>query len=80
MVRSSNGGLISELYPRGDKEHHGISAKNFPLYLKELEFRYNHRDELIFEHIAQFLSDQVPDPERFPIGSDSQREFWNPSF
>ena len=60
-------------------KHHGISAKNFPLYLKELEFRYNHRDESIFEHLVQFLSDLVPDPANFPLGSDSQREPLPPS-
>ncbi|MCX8119179.1 MAG: IS1595 family transposase, partial [Desulfobacterota bacterium] len=26
-------------------KHHGVSPKLFPLYLKEMEFRYNHRHE-----------------------------------
>jgi len=41
-------------------KHHGISAHRFPLYLKELEFRYNHRDQDIFTIIAQYLCDFVP--------------------
>lgn len=60
-------------------KHHGISAKNFPLYLKELEFRYNHRDESIFEPLVQFLSDLVPDPANLPLSSDSQRDTLPPS-
>lgn len=36
-------------------KHHGISPQRFPLYLKELEFRYNHREQDIFSLIAQFL-------------------------
>ena len=41
-------------------KHHGVSKENFPLYLKELEFRYNHRHEDIFEIITNYLSDLVP--------------------
>jgi transposase len=41
-------------------KHHGISAHRFPLYLKELEFRYNHRDQDLFTIIAQYLFDFVP--------------------
>jgi transposase len=40
---------------------HGVSKKYFPLYLKEMEFRYNHRNEDIFEFLAQYLCDLVPD-------------------
>lgn len=39
---------------------HGISPGRFPLYLKELEFRYNHREEDIFPILVNFLSDLVP--------------------
>ncbi len=42
-------------------KHHGISPKRFPLYLKELEFRYNHRDEDIYPILVQYLCDFVPD-------------------
>ena len=42
-------------------KHYGASAKNFPLYLKELEFRYNHREESIFEPLVRYLSDLVPE-------------------
>ena len=55
-------------------KHHGVSAKNFPLYLKELEFRYNHRDESIFESLVGFLSDLVPELPPTSLASGSQRE------
>lgn len=55
-------------------KHHGISPQKFPLYLKELEFRYNHREESIFEQLVEFLSDFVPELPREPLGSASQRE------
>lgn len=41
-------------------KHHGVSHKNFPLYLKELEFRYNNRHIDIFEKVANYLCDLVP--------------------
>ncbi len=41
-------------------KHHGISKEKFPLYLKELEFRYNHRHTDIFENVADYLCDLVP--------------------
>ena len=41
-------------------KHHGVSKKNFPLYLKELEFRYNHRYSDIFDKVADCLCDLVP--------------------
>jgi transposase len=41
-------------------KHHGVSKENFPLYLKELEFRYNHRHMDIFEIVSDFLCDLVP--------------------
>lgn len=44
-------------------KHHGISPHWFPFYLKELEFRYNHRHEDIFPLIVNFLADQVPNLE-----------------
>ncbi|MDO8531386.1 MAG: DDE transposase, partial [Dehalococcoidia bacterium] len=40
--------------------HHGVSPQRFPLYLKELEFRYNHRQEDIFPRLVQYLCDFVP--------------------
>ncbi len=42
-------------------KHHGISPQRFPLYLKELEFRYNHRDDDIFSLVTRSLCDLVPD-------------------
>ena len=41
-------------------KHHGVSKDNFPLYLKELEFRYNHRHTDIFEIVSNYLCDLVP--------------------
>jgi transposase len=40
--------------------YHGVSSHRFPLYLKELEFRYNHREEDIFPVIVEFLCDLKP--------------------
>jgi transposase len=34
---------------------HGLSKEKFPLYLKEMEFRYNHRNQDIFPLLSQFL-------------------------
>ncbi|MDO4856633.1 MAG: hypothetical protein Q4A17_01650 [Thermoguttaceae bacterium] len=56
-------------------KHHGISPQKFPLYLKELEFRYDHPEESIFEQLVEFLSDFVPELPKEPHGSASQREF-----
>lgn len=41
-------------------KHHGISPGQFPLYLKDMEFRYNNRDKDIFELVAQYLCDFEP--------------------
>jgi transposase len=41
-------------------KHHGVSKHRFPLYLKELEFRYNHRTEDLFDQVANYLCDLVP--------------------
>lgn len=34
-------------------KYHGVSHKNFLLYLKEMEFRYNYRDQNIFDLLLQ---------------------------
>ncbi|MFA6641649.1 MAG: IS1595 family transposase, partial [Thermovirgaceae bacterium] len=44
-------------------KHHGVSRKFFPLYLKELEFRYNYRQHNLFNKLCQFLCDFAPDVE-----------------
>lgn len=41
-------------------KHHGISPQRFPLYLKELEFRYNHRHQDLFEILLKYMTDFVP--------------------
>ncbi len=50
-------------------KYHGISPKWFPFYLKELEFRYNHRHEDIFELTAQTLCSIMP-PTSFSINGE----------
>ncbi len=40
-------------------KHHGISPEKFPLYIKEQEFRYNNRDENIFEILLNYVTDLV---------------------
>lgn len=44
-------------------KHHGVSPRRFPLYLKEMEFRYNHRREDIFPIIVKYLTDFWPNFE-----------------
>jgi transposase len=39
---------------------HGVSKEKFPLYLKEMEFRYNNRNHDIFELLAQRITNLVP--------------------
>jgi transposase len=36
-------------------KYHGVKPRKFPLYLKELEFRYNHRDRDLFADLLQLL-------------------------
>lgn len=40
---------------------HGVSKEKFPLYLKEIEFRYNNRSKNIFNLTVQNLCSLVPD-------------------
>ncbi len=42
-------------------KHHGVSKEKFPLYLKEMEFRYNNRNTEIFHELAKYLANLVPD-------------------
>jgi transposase len=44
-------------------KHHGVSKEYFPLYLKELEFRYNNRNSDIFDLVANYLCDLVPEQD-----------------
>jgi transposase len=41
-------------------KHHGVSHERFPLYLKEMEFRYNHRHQDLFPLGVQQLTNLVP--------------------
>jgi len=42
-------------------KHHGVSKEKFPLYLKEMEFRYNNRGKNMFNLLAQNICHLVPD-------------------
>jgi transposase len=42
-------------------KHHGVSKEMFPLYLKEMEFRYNNRDRALFNLLVEYLTNLVPD-------------------
>ena len=44
-------------------KHHGISPKRFPLYVKELEFRYNYRKEDLFPLIVNLITKFGPNLE-----------------
>jgi len=39
---------------------HGVSKEWFPFYLKEMEFRYNHRHEPLFELLMSYITNLVP--------------------
>jgi len=39
---------------------HGVSKEKFPLYLKEMEFRFNNRNHDLFELLAQKITNLVP--------------------
>jgi transposase len=41
-------------------KHHGVSKEKFPFYLKEMEFRYNNRNDTIFYLVAKYLVNLVP--------------------
>ena len=41
-------------------KHHGIAPRHFPFYLKEMEFRFNHRHDDIFTYVIKYLCDPVP--------------------
>jgi len=38
-------------------KNHGVKAKYFPLYLKEQQYRYNYRDEDLFDNIINLISE-----------------------
>lgn len=48
-------------------KHHGIAPPNFPFYLKEMEFRYNHRQDDIFTYVVRYLCDLVPKQDQSPL-------------
>lgn len=38
-------------------KYHGVNPKKFPLYLKELEFRYNHRHHGLYDDLVKCISE-----------------------
>ena len=38
-------------------KYHGVNPKKFPLYLKELEFRYNHRHHDLYDDLVKCISE-----------------------
>jgi len=42
-------------------KHHGVSKERFPLYLKEMEFRYNNRGKSLVNLLVNFFTNLVPD-------------------
>jgi transposase len=42
--------------------HRGISRQHFPLYLYEMQFRYNHRHENLFPLLLKMVLEPVPKP------------------
>ena len=42
-------------------KHHGVSPQKFPLYLYEMQFRYNNRKEDLFDLMLDALLKPVPD-------------------
>jgi len=48
-------------------KHHGISPRKFPLYLKEIEFKYNHRNDDIYPIIVEYICDLVPKRNQSPL-------------
>ncbi len=36
-------------------KHHGISKEKFPIYIKEMEWRYNHKEEDLFDLLVIYL-------------------------
>lgn len=45
------------------RQYNGVTSRRFPLYLKELEFRYNHRNEELFPLLVSSLCRLVPEFE-----------------
>ena len=48
-------------------KYHGVNPARFPLYLKEIEWRFNHRSENLVKLIRNLLD------QRVPAGSDLLR-------
>ena len=43
-------------------KHHGVAPHRFPLYLYEMQFRYNHRRHDLFDLLLDAVVTLVPDP------------------
>ena len=38
-------------------KYHSVNPMKFPLYLKELEFRYNHRQHVLYDDLVKCISE-----------------------
>ena len=67
LVRHEGKRLPADSHPfwtlakAGFARYRGLTVENFPLLLKEAEFRYNQREEDLFLVLAKALCRQVPD-------------------
>ena len=41
------------------RNYRGVSRRNFPMYLKEIEYRFNHRKEDLFKNFLRIRFGQV---------------------
>jgi transposase len=41
-------------------KYHGINKENYPLYVKEMEFRFNHRNEDLYPLLVEILRQFAP--------------------
>ena len=51
-------------------KHHGISKNKFLLYIKEMEWRYNHRTDNLFELLVKYMLWQIIDNHQKLISTD----------
>ena len=54
-------------------KHRGISLDKFPHYIKELEFRYNHRDHDLFYLLCKYLVSFIPIADNSSLETSTDR-------
>ena len=65
-VYINRAGGFSAWWRKRFSKYYGVSSINFPLYLKETEFRYNYREADLFEILIRYICDVTPviEPEK----------------